>query len=66
MATRKEIIEGLQILEKHDPDTYGVCAEHDIVYGGHGELPLTDEERKRMDDLGWFIDSDSGSWACYV
>lgn len=54
MATRAQIIEGLQILERTQSDDT-VCAEHDIIYAGN-VLPtdLTDVELKRLEVLGWY------------
>jgi len=57
------LIEGLKIIEKYDPN-FDTVAEHDIVYAGDDTLPISDEDKKRLDDLGWFTQEDS--WACFV
>lgn len=60
-----DIIEGMQIVAKHaGDDQYCVQAEHDQLYCGSSDLPLSDEEKARMKQLGW-MDGD-GSWSCFT
>lgn len=59
-----EIIEGMQIIAKHTKDQFCVQAEHDELFCGDSELPLSDEEKARMKELGW-MDHD-GSWSCFT
>ncbi len=58
------IIEGMQIIAKHSTDRFCVQGEHDTIYCGSSELPLSYEEKSKMKELGWFIEYDS--WACYT
>lgn len=58
------IIEGMQIIAKHTKDQYCVQGEHDQIYCGEFDLPLSEEEKKRMSELGWFEDNES--WSCYT
>lgn len=60
----RKIIEGLLILEKYSSSE--LAAEHDIIYGGSAEEAITIEDRHKLENLGWFVDSESGSWAYYV
>ena len=55
----RRLIEGLQILEHYDK--YG-CFDvaHDIFIGPEGNP--SDEDRKRLGELGWF---ESGEYDCW-
>ena len=60
-----DILEGMQIIAKYaGDDQYCVQAEHDELFCGSTDLPLTEEDKKRMKDLGW-MDHD-GSWSCFT
>ena len=53
------IFEGLKIIEKYQPnfDTY---AEHDTIYiGSYNPDEMTEQERVKMEELGWFEGEDS-------
>lgn len=63
MPKIKRIIEGLQILAKYKPDDY-CAAEHDVLYGPDAEV--TEEERKKLDELEWFYDDEVGCWCCFT
>ena len=61
------LIEGLQIIARHvGDDAFSVDAEHDILYAGGTELPLTETEKARMTELGCFEDDDVERWAAYT
>ncbi len=63
--TLGKIIEGIQIIARHaQSDDYCVQAEHDQIWCGGYDLPLTDDEKKRMEELGWF--EADGSWSAFV
>jgi len=65
MATAKQVIEGLQILDKYE-DNY-IAAEHDILYAGPSDASkITPEDQAKLDELGWHIDSETDSWARFV
>lgn len=65
----------------NDPDVYdGIEVGHDIIYCGGEESATTvevkddedlvderisTEEQKRLDELGWFIDSTYKCWASF-
>jgi hypothetical protein len=64
-VTLEKIIEGMQIIARHTkPDAYCVQAEHDQIWCGAYDLPLTSEEKSRMEELGWFEAEDS--WSAFV
>jgi hypothetical protein len=62
------VIEGLQILAKYvDANSNDVAAEHDVIYGPYAaDLNITDEDKEKLEELGWFIDSEVDSWAVFV
>lgn len=66
MAKVKEIIEGLQIQAKYKPDEW-CAAEHDIFYGPcDSDVEISDVDKARLEELGWFIDSECDSWAVFT
>jgi len=75
-----DFLAGIAILRTHyvTPDGYNLGAEHDVIYAYSTDTPLSDEEVKKMRELGWFqedverdeeenalYDSEEG-WAAYV
>ncbi len=54
MAQLRQVIEGMQILIKYcDPNSHEIAAEHDEIYFGDEGLEVTEEDKKRLDELGW-------------
>lgn len=63
--TLGNLLEGMQIVAKYEkPGAYCVSAEHDQIWCGAYDLPLSDEDKKRMEELGWFEAEDS--WSALV
>lgn len=61
----KELIEGLQILDKY-PNGY-ISAEHDIIYAGPEDISkITSEDQKALKKLGWHLDTENNCWATFV
>jgi len=62
-----DVMTGLKILYRHDPDG-DVCAEHDVIYAGADadKDDLTEDETEQLDEAGWFWDDDNASWAVFV
>lgn len=63
------IIEGLQLINKSKPETesdYHFRAEHDEVWAGSLDWPMPEEDKKRMEDLGWRPDEDCDGWRAMV
>ena len=64
MASFGSLIEGLTILAKYDKDGlrgHVGGADHDIIFGGNPEV--SEEDKKRLDELGWHYSSEYGCWA---
>lgn len=70
--TVKEFIRGLAIMTPYfnkGEDTGCFCgAEHDIIYFyvDDEKIPEDSTEGKELDELGFHLDSDVGSWATFV
>lgn len=54
--TLNKIIAGIQILQPYyaKPDGYHMGAEHDAIFMFATDLPVSDEDCKRLAELGWF------------
>jgi hypothetical protein len=65
MPNLDEIIEGLTILKKYVKGQEWISAEHDMIYGPPTEGVISDEDAKRLDDLGWHKE-DGDSWAAFT
>ena len=64
-----DIIEGLLLIQKTKPATesdYHFRAEHDKIFVGSLEWPMSDEDKKRMEELGWNADEDIDGWVTLV
>jgi hypothetical protein len=61
MATFNQVVEGLQILAKYEDGN-----EHDIIWAGRISPSLTEEEKKKLNDLGWHYDEDVERWGIFV
>ena len=78
MASIKEVVEGLEILAKtaevpvclaeqgqtdrREADLGG--ADHDIIYGPDADP--SEEDKERLDELGWHFDDEADCWARFV
>lgn len=79
MANISDVVEGLQIIAKYDrPNSHSMAAEHDVIYAGpyvtfdgqyfqaeHGSS-FSGRDEKRLEELGWHVDSEFGRWARFV
>lgn len=56
-----KILDGMNLIAKYEPDA--TCsAKHDVLYFGSYEdtyLQMTEEERKQMEEWGWFEEEES-------
>lgn len=78
MASVAEVVEGLEILAKtaviprllaESGETDGRKAhlggaEHDIIWGPDADP--SDEDKERLEELGWHFDEQSDCWSRYV
>ena len=67
--TVKIIIEGLKIIEKYRPSKaspYHFRAEHDEIFVGSLDWPISEKDKKKLDELGWTADEDVDGWRAMV
>lgn len=63
------IIEGLQLINKSKPDgqsDYHFRAEHDEIWAGSLKWPMPENDKKRMEELGWNADENCDGWRAMV
>lgn len=69
MSEVSEISKGLQIIEQYEEDAV-FTAEHDQIFCGQGNgksvTEITDEGKKILESLGWFIDEGLKCWSRFV
>ena len=69
MTTIRKAIEGLKILEKYiDEKAPGgdfLYAEHDVIYTIIDADRVTPEDKKKLEEAGWHIDSEFECWSTY-
>ena len=65
MTKIENFVEGLQILVKYEQG-YCIIAEHDQFWavGTDKTENMPEEEKKRLEELGWFVDEDS--WSIFI
>lgn len=62
---QNRIVEGLIILEAYDP--LNISAEHDIICAGPDDIEkVSYDDRRRLDELGWFVEVGSNSYAHFT
>jgi hypothetical protein len=69
MVTVKTLYEGLEIILKYanpdQRDEYYLSAQDEQIWAGNykGSL-MTEDDKRKMEKLGWF--EDEGSWSLFV
>ena len=67
MADFKDVIGGLRIIAKYQPDGE-TCAQYAIIYAGHGlkqeDFDICDQAE--LHDFGWRWDNDADCWAIFT
>jgi hypothetical protein len=70
MATTRNIVEGLEILARACPDGNNAHlggAEHDKIWGPPANPSfISEEDRRRLDLLGWSYDEQYDGWYHFV
>ena len=66
MATIRNVIEGLQIIEKYGSQE--IDAQHDVIYAGpdKGEKKILSEDAAKLEELGWFFDEEFDCYAIFT
>jgi len=60
------LAEAFVILAKYNGGSYVTEAEHDILYAQVDADKVTDEDKKKLDELGWHVDSENGCMALFT
>lgn len=63
--TCKAWAEVFEIFSKYEVDA-SVAVGHDIIYAGPEPEDVSDDDMKRLEELGWFIDAEFGCLARFV
>lgn len=63
----EDLKSGLEILIANGAEGHIIAAEHDIFYGADAhEIKMPLSEIRKLYKLGWFIDSETDSWAAFT
>ena len=65
----KDLIKGLTIIEKYMPkgeSGYHIRAEHDVIYAASLDWPISDKDKKELEELGFYPDEDADGWRAMV
>ena len=63
MTTLMEVIRGLEVFAKYNGE---LAVEHDMVLAGDTSMPLTPVDLAILQDNGWHIDKQTGSYYKFV
>lgn len=68
MAKYSNIINGLNLFLSIEGDSHNTGAEHDVLYAGDVNTAekLTEDQKKQLEEWGWFIDDETGSYKVFV
>lgn len=68
MATALNVTEGILILQKYClDDPHNVLAANEVIYAGPWDGDVVSEQDKlKLEELGWFIEDESGHWGIFV
>lgn len=60
-----ELIKALQIFLKYGNKKYPTSCEHDILYVDIDPIVVSDEDKKALDELGFFVDDENDCFASF-
>jgi len=68
MSKLSELVEAFEIFMKHNPDQWLGGANWDEIYGPDIDetTNISEEDKKRLIELGWFIAEDRNIWMKFV
>lgn len=62
----EDLIKALQIFLKYGNESYPTHCEHDVMLiCGYTEDQISDEDKKELDELGFFWTDEYDCWASY-
>jgi hypothetical protein len=56
----KDLIESFQIFSKYCDEEYPTWCEHDALHVNVDESIVSEDDIKRLDELGFFVDEEGG------
>ena len=63
----KDLIEALNIFLKYKNKAYPISCEHDTLYiNGISPEDVSEEDKKRLEELGFLIDEEKNAFFCFV
>jgi hypothetical protein len=65
MGSRTQLIEALQIAEKYDADGW-TESDHDVIFLMPLGTNVSEEDVKRLEDLGCHVSEEYDCWAMFV
>jgi hypothetical protein len=64
-TTYAGMAEAFSIFAKYDDSIFTTHAEHDLITSGPDPKTMSDEDKERLKELGWF-ESDYDCWEMYT
>ena len=61
----EELIKALQILSKYTGSKHATHCEHDVLYVTVDPSLVSDEDKKKLDEMGFFVDSEFDCFASF-
>ncbi|MFS3057759.1 hypothetical protein [Phocaeicola vulgatus] len=61
----EDLIKALQIFLKYGNKNYPTFCEHDILYVDVDPSVVSDEDKKVLDELGFFVDDENDCFASF-
>lgn len=55
--TTQEILKGIQIILKYQPDATFACQQYTIYFGKYNKEDMTEEDCQKLLSYGWFKDT---------
>jgi len=64
--TFNEFAEAFAIFDKYSKDEFAVCAEHDEIFAHLDSETVSEDDKERLEELGWTPNSDVGGFSTFV
>lgn len=65
--TASNLIEGLQIIQKYASEKdYHIRAAHDTIWAGSLDWEMSENDKQKLEELGWDEDEGADGWEARV
>jgi hypothetical protein len=63
-----DVLRGLLIFARYEIGRHAIEGEHDTIFVTQAPhlIPLTDEDRAKLESLGWLISTEYNLWLCFT